>query len=150
MTLCHETVSPGPEKLILNEKKFKKLSPVGLLLGPGICHLTGMFHKQNTMVNLFVIFAMVEPPIFNEVFTQAKQRRMSNVLSSSFMVFYSTPKTVQKRLLAQPSTFVVSRICVLVNANSDCITKQNKKKVKSICDLNSKCSSFYRPPFKKG
>ena len=87
------------EKLIQNERKFKILSPVGLLLVPGTCHFTGIFHKQNNMVNLFIIFAMVDPPIFNEVFTQAKQRRMSNVLSSSFMVFYSTRKKSTKEII---------------------------------------------------
>ena len=51
------------------------------------------------MINLFIIFAIVDPPILNEVFILAKERRMSNVLSSSFMVFYSTRKKCTKEII---------------------------------------------------
>ena len=137
------------EKLILNERKFRKLSPVGLLLGPGTSHFTGMFHKHNTiMVNLFIIFAMVDPPIFNEVFTQAKQR--SNLLSSSFMVFYSTPKKSTKEIIGTAKHLCCKQDMRSCECKFRLHNQTKQKKVKSICDLNSKCGSFFRPPFEKG
>ena len=134
----------------MNAWTFKKLSPVGLLLGPGTCHFIGIFHKPNTMVILFIIFAMVEPPIFNDVFTLAKECRMSNVLSSSFMAFYSTRKKSTKEIIGTAKHLCCKQDMRSCECKFRLHNQTKQKKVKSICDLNSKCGSFFRPPFEKG